>query len=299
MAASALAPMATPFAGAVTSTEKRGRGAARLKTVSVFRLRWHELQPRDRHSDANVNELMESIQELGLLEPPLVWRTKRGKLVILCGHRRVRAWQLLVQSGFFDNDRIRVFLLHDLSEGQAAVIMAAEYGHRREYSAVHTATLIGEARKHLLTEASDKITVRTLAAVLPWKKSSIDDYLAIYGALQDPELRDFVHSMDKAGKNLIRDIVTAKAPATRVQACEAFRRGGVKAARESLAVANGQSRKESVRVTGRTTDCTLTYDLRVSLRPDLSEEEIAAIEAALGQVEEDLARIRAGSEEPL
>jgi hypothetical protein len=295
MAASAVPLMATPFAGAVTSTEKRRRGAARLTTVSVFRLLWHELQPHDRHSDANVKELKESIQELGLLEPPLVWRTKRGKLVILCGHRRVRAWQLLVQEGLIKGDRIRVFVLDDLSEGQATVIMAAEYGHSREFSAVHTALLIGEARKHLLTEGNGKITVRKLAAVLPWGRSAIDDYLAIYDALQDPSLGPFVHSMDKIGKALLHKVVTLDDHATKVRACEAFHATGPTGVRKLLAAANGTPAKEVVKVTIRDNNCALTYDLRVSMGPDLTEEEIAAISAALHRARTDLATIREGA----
>jgi ParB/RepB/Spo0J family partition protein len=286
--------MDTPFAGTVSRTEHKGRTRARLASVSVFRLRWHPVQPSERHSDANVEELMRSIEEMGLLEPPLVWKKDDGTLVVLAGHRRVRGWQLLVQAGFFNNDRIRVFIMTDLTEGQAAVIMAAEYGHRRECSPVHTALLIGKAREQLLAEEDGRVTVRRLAAVLPWGKSSIDDYLDIYRALQDPELGDFVHLMDKMGKRVIHGIVTAEDHAMRVEACKAFQRDGAKAARKVLAAAKDQP--QAVRVTGLSKECDLTYNLTVSLRPDLKEAEIAAIESAFRQVEEHLVRIRAASE---
>lgn len=290
--------METPFAGTVSRTEQKGRKRAPLVRVSVFRLRWHPLQPSDRHSDAAVQDLMESIEELGLLEPPLVWRKKDGTLVVLAGHRRVRAWQLLVQAGRIDADRIHVFILDDLSDGQDAVIMAAELGHRRGCSAVHTATLIGEARKQLIAEGNGKVTVRRLAAVLPWGKSSISDYLDIYRALQDPEVGNFVHLMDKMGKRFIHGIVTADDHASRVEACKAFQHDGAKGARAVLAAAKDQPRTEPVRVTPHGTDCDLTYDLRVSLHPALTEEEIVAIEAALDRAREDLRRIRGASNQP-
>jgi hypothetical protein len=286
--------MDTPFAGTVSRTEQKGRKRAPLVRVSVFRLRWHPLQPSDRHSDVNVQDLMGSIEELGLLEPPLVWRKKDGTLVVLAGHRRVRGWQLLFQAGRIDTDRIYVFILNDLSDGQDAVIMAAELGHRRGCSAVHTATLIGEARKQLLAEGNGKVTVRGLAAVLPWGKSSIDDYLDIYRALQDPDLGDLVHQMDKMGKRFIHGIVTAEDHALRVEACKAFQRDGAKGARAVLAAAKDQP--QAVRVTGLSKECDLTYNLTVSLRPDLKEAEIAAIASAFRQVEEHLVRIRAASE---
>ena len=97
-----------------------------------------------------------------------------GTYVILFGHRRVRACELLAKRGL-GKDRIRVFVRDDLTEGEAALLIAAEYGHRKEFSAVHTASVIGAAYRTLTAEGKKGPSVRRIAAVLPWEKTSIDD----------------------------------------------------------------------------------------------------------------------------
>ena len=56
----------TVAAGHPSAAEKNNRFNAKLRTMSVFKLQPHPLQPAERHSEANVEDLLKSIEELGL-----------------------------------------------------------------------------------------------------------------------------------------------------------------------------------------------------------------------------------------
>lgn len=212
--------------------ETRARETARLRQVSAFKLQPHSLQPLSRHADDNVRELMKSIHSIGLQEPPLVRRLEDGSYVILAGHRRVRAWQLLALDRRVE-EKMPVYILTNISDRDAIYIMAAEYFHRRDFSAVHTANVIGHAWRERRNELGREPTMRDMEDVIPWKRQSISDYLKIADALEDPRRRDLVHSMDKQ-KALLYEVLKADDIATQIEALKAFAEGGTAATRRVL-----------------------------------------------------------------
>lgn len=278
--------------GSTSDTEREARRPARLRTVAVHKLRAHSLQPPERHSDANVADLVASIQELGLLEPPTVWQRGNGTYVILFGHRRVRACQLLAMRGL-GNDRVRVFVRDDLSTGEAALLIAAECGHHRQFSPVHTASVIGAAYRTLSSEGKKKISVRRMAAVLPWKKTSVADYLRIDKALQDPRTGALVRSMDKEDKSLLLKVLEQKTFSARLRALKAYQEGGATAVRKVLAGKKGGRPQKVVSLSKRGQG----YDMTIRFRKTMSAEAIAEVLAAVSTLEADLGRLERPPEE--
>jgi hypothetical protein len=278
-------PPTEVIARGLSSVEMTARSSAVFRSVNLFGLQPYHSQPLDRHSDENVATLRDSIHELGLLNAPLVWRDPTGRHVILAGHRRVRACQLLARDGHRP-DAVDVFLLTDLSAGGAAMLAAAEYVHRVDCSTVHTATLIGEAHRQLQLEASGiSVSVRRLAAVLPWGKSAVDEYLAIYQALQDPRLADLVRSADKAPISLLCKALRQPDFDAKVHALTTYREGGIPGLRKAL---SGSKRGRPTRVVRRTASRD-GYELTVRLRQRMSrsdaETAIAALRLAIADLE--------------
>lgn len=278
--------------GSTSDVEREARRPAKLRALAVHKLRAHPLQPPERHSDANVADLVASIRELGLLEPPTVWQRGNGTYVILFGHRRVRACQLLAMQGL-GNDRVRVFVRDDLTTGEAALLIAAECGHHRQFSPVHTASVIGAAYRTLSSEAKKKISARRMAAVLPWKKTSVNDYLRIDQALQDPRTSAFVRSMDKEDKSLLLKVLELKTFSARLRAFKAYQEGGAAAVRKALAAPKGGRPQKPVSRSKRGQG----YDMTLRFRPTMSAEAIAKVRSAVATLEADLGRLQTSPED--
>ena len=206
-----------------TENEQTARKDARTRRISVFRMKPHRLQPPNRHSLANVLDLAGSIRELGsMLEPPLVRRTIDGRYVILAGHRRCYAWRHLVAEGLVDPE-IAVYVLDGISDHDELKFLAAEYFHRKDYSVVHTAMIVGEAHRALCAGRGEEVPLRELEAVLPLGRTSLGHYLTIHNALEDTRLAPLVHSVDKPSKSLLYKALSQKEFPARVRALEAMR----------------------------------------------------------------------------
>jgi ParB family chromosome partitioning protein len=81
-----------------------------LKEISIGQVRVNPHQPRRHFSPEELEELAESIKELGLIHPPLVRPLEGGQYYeLVSGERRLRATQL---AGF---DTIKV-IVRDSSE---------------------------------------------------------------------------------------------------------------------------------------------------------------------------------------
>jgi ParB family chromosome partitioning protein len=87
--------LATPPAGRSTVERPRYQGLERLKggnEIPVERLTRDPSQPREIFDEAALQELVESIESLGMLQPIRVrWDEELGMYVIIAGERRLRA----------------------------------------------------------------------------------------------------------------------------------------------------------------------------------------------------------------
>lgn len=97
----------------------RERRLAAVPTREVFP---DPANPRDDVGD--VSELAASMRSVGLLQPIVVRRTASGRLVVLAGHRRLAAAQLLKWP------TVQVVINGDLAPDQTLVAMLVENGQR-------------------------------------------------------------------------------------------------------------------------------------------------------------------------
>jgi ParB/RepB/Spo0J family partition protein len=278
---------ATVAAGKPSERENEGRSKAKLQMVSVFKLQPHPLQPPERHSEANVADLLVSIIELGLQEPPQVWRKQDGSNVILFGHRRARACQLGALDGRL-GEKIPIFVRSDLTEGEAVKLMMAEYAHRVAYSTLHIARLVGETSRYLSLDRQDEVSTRKLAAVLPWEKSQVREYLTISRALQEPRLEPAVRRADTAPISLLCNMLTQEEFSTKVAALEAYAEKGAAAAEEVMRAARPARKGGRPLKTVTRTKRGEGLDLTVRIRPTMTEAQVAEAHSALIQGFEDL-----------
>lgn len=276
-----------------TKTELENRKKATLRTVSVFNLKPHPMQPPERHSPENVADLLVSITDLGLQEPPHAWLQPDGSYVILFGHRRVRACQLGALDGVL-GAKIRVFVRSDLSDGDAMVLMAAEAMHKKETDPLHTATLIGQASLQMDPSGQRRLTSRQVAAVLPRGRTFVSQHLKIYDALQDPRLGPLVRSADKAPTSVLYNILRQDDFSAQVRALEAYAEKGSSGAKAVINAGTGGRPAKTVarRKRGK------GYDLTVRIRRTMSELEIEEAREALAQAIQDLTTIPIATKTP-
>lgn len=267
---------AAEVADRVSDVECRARSEAQIRTVSVFRLAAHPLQPAERHSTENVAELKLSISRLGLLDPPLVWRRVDGSYVILAGHRRCHAVKLLVAEEGRE-PRIRVHVLNGISETDALRIIAAEYCHRREYSVLHTARIVGAAHETLKSQTGGDVPLRELAAVLPLERTVLGQYLTIYQAMLDPRLSDLVRGADKASKSVLYKALKHADVQTKERALQALQPSASQPSSAPIAPARSRRPISALKRRRRGRG----FDLAVQVRPTMSPREATEVKQAL------------------
>jgi len=267
-----------------TDNERKARGKARLRTISVFKLMPHWLQPESRHSMGNVLDLAGSIRELGrMLEPPLVRRTIDGRYVILAGHRRCYAWRLLVAEGHVPPG-IEVYVLEDISDQDEAKFIAAEYLHRQEYTVIHKARIVGHAHGALSARKGGEVTLRELEAVFGPGRTSLGHYLTIYEALQDDRLAPLVHSVDKPSKALLYKALNQEDFPAKLRALEALQPEPKKLA-PARCKASSRGRPPGAvkrRKVGK------GFELTVRIRVRMTPEEVRHARSALTQAFADI-----------
>lgn len=277
----------TTDSAALTAHETGSRRKATLRRVPVFRLQPHECQPVERHAPENVSELMISIESHDLLQPPLLSQRDDGRRVILAGHRRVKACQLLALDQKRE-DRIPAYVIRGLSAEEELDFVLAEQLHRdTDYSAVALAENIGRKWIAREQELGRDVTIRDLADCIPSaEKTAVAEYLAIYRGLADPRLEPLVRLADKAGKSLLYRAIQLDEFRSRKAALEAFVEKGTAAMRAVIRKKSNRGRPRNPFTRRERGD---GYDLTIRYRPDMAAEDAAL---ALKQVEEVARELR-------
>ena len=277
--------LGTANGGAPTKNERKARRKARTRRISAFKLVPNPLQPAGRHAVENVLDLAGSIRELGrMLEPPLVRLTIDGRYVILAGHRRCFAWRHLVAEGAVDPE-ILVYVLEDISDQEERKFLAAEYFHRKGYSVIHTAKIVGEAHRVLCAGRGEEVPLRELEAVLPLGRTSLGHYLTIHTALEDPRLAPLVHSADKASKSLLYKALSHAEFPARVRALEAMQPEAKEAARAARKASSRGRPSSAVKRRKRGKGFELTVKVGVKTPPEEVERVREALTRALADVD--------------
>ena len=143
-----------------TSLKVAGTEVAQRNEVSIDAISPNPRQPRTFFDEAAHNELVESILEVGLLQPPVVRETTHGRYELIMGERRFRAAkaaglksiQVIIRETS-DNELLREALIENIHRSQLnALEEAAAYSQLLDdfkYTHEELARKIGKSRSHL------------------------------------------------------------------------------------------------------------------------------------------------------
>ena len=139
-----------------------------LKRVKIEDLLSNRYQPRKKFTESAILELAQSIQEIGLLHPPLVHQIPDSHLFeIISGERRVMACKKL---GLEEIDVIERKDVHDAFNAKAALI---ENVQRVDLDAIE----IAKAIKRLIEEFD--ATQEEIAEKIGKKRSTVSNFLRL------------------------------------------------------------------------------------------------------------------------
>jgi ParB family chromosome partitioning protein len=157
-----------------------GSSAIPAASADGFRAKIEELhpnrsQPRTRFDDATLNELAQSIKDMGMLEPILVRRRPQGGFEIIAGERRWRAAQ---RAGLHE---VPVFV-RELTEGKAFEAALVENLQREDLNPLEAARAFARLlEEHNHTQDSvaqligkDRSTVANALRLLKLPESVMD-----------------------------------------------------------------------------------------------------------------------------
>jgi ParB family chromosome partitioning protein len=106
--------------------------AERLATVGVTTLRPDPDNPREKILDTDVEELADSIAEVGLLQPIVARQTDQG-LIVVAGHRRLTAVKMLGWT------HVSVIIKGNMRPDHVLAAMLIENGQRRDLDPIEEA----------------------------------------------------------------------------------------------------------------------------------------------------------------
>ena len=137
---------------------------------------------RTEYDDAKLKELAISIKSKGLLTPLIVRQIEDdGPFLLVAGHRRYRALQILVKSGDADADQpVTCFVDDENSVSSATVTMLVEHLQREDIA------IVDEARGYMRLVGEHGFKVKELAAAVGRSQAHINSRLALLTL--DPDL---------------------------------------------------------------------------------------------------------------
>ncbi|CAB4785324.1 unannotated protein [freshwater metagenome] len=143
-----------------TSLSVSGVEVGQQNEISINAIFPNPKQPRTVFDEDALNELTQSIKEVGLLQPPVVRETSPGKYELIMGERRFRAAKAaglktipVIIRQTADNELLREALienihrsqLNPLEEGAAYAQLLNDFNYTHE----ELATKLGKSRPHL------------------------------------------------------------------------------------------------------------------------------------------------------
>lgn len=128
--------------GSATGTSTIIERATGSVTVSLSEITPNPRQPREHFDSVALQELADSIREVGLLQPPIVRRKESGGYELIMGERRFRASKL---AGL----REIPVIIRDTSDAELLREALIENIHRSELNALEEAAAYGELLEDL------------------------------------------------------------------------------------------------------------------------------------------------------
>lgn len=137
-----------------------------IQEIECKRLHLSPFQPREEYPKTELEEMAQSIRAVGIVQPCVVrLRKSDGEPELVAGHRRTRAAEL---AGL----KTVPCVVRELTDGQAALIISVENGHREGLHPLEQANLF-EA-----TLALKEVSREELAGKIGWSESKLRGVLA-------------------------------------------------------------------------------------------------------------------------
>lgn len=138
----------------------------KIHVVDLDEIRMNPWQPRRLFSEQEVSELAASIQEIGLIQPPVVRILKDGTYELVAGERRIRA----MKCAGFKKTRVIVSEYDDVGSQEAALV---ENLQRQDLNAIEVAEAIAD----LMRKAD--LTQEQVARKIGKRRSTVANFLRL------------------------------------------------------------------------------------------------------------------------
>ncbi|MFZ4541498.1 MAG: ParB/RepB/Spo0J family partition protein [Rickettsiales bacterium] len=150
----------SPSASAQTTNEQTGQGGQDILRLPVAQLRAGKYQPRRHFDDAALNELRESIEKHGLMQPIVVRAIANNAYEIIAGERRFRAAKLaklsqvpVIIREVTDSEALELALIENIQRADLNPLEEAA-GYQRlmdefHYTQEKLAPIVGKSRSHI------------------------------------------------------------------------------------------------------------------------------------------------------
>jgi len=114
-----------------------------ITEIPLSKLKENPYQPRIEINEKELQELANSIQEQGLIQPISVTpiKNEEGYFYIIAGHRRVEAHRIL------GKQTIKVNILNDINEKELASLSISENWQRKNLNIIETAIALKEYKE--------------------------------------------------------------------------------------------------------------------------------------------------------
>jgi ParB/RepB/Spo0J family partition protein len=147
----------------------------------VLDIKLEQIQPNENHPrqdlETNIENLKESIEQEGLLQPIILAKTKDNKYIIVAGHRRFKAHQLL------NKDTIKAIIHHETyTPDQLDEKALIENLQRENLSKTEIAETLFKLNK------DKSFNVEKISKLTGYKRSQIFDYIRCQKAIINNEI---------------------------------------------------------------------------------------------------------------
>jgi len=144
--------------------------------IKLEQIQPNENQPR-QDLETNIENLKESIEQEGLLQPIILSKTQENKYIIVAGHRRFKAHQLL------NKDTIKAIVHHETyTSDQLDEKALLENLQRENLSKVEIAETLFKLNK------DKSFNVEKISKLTGYKRSQIFDYIRCQKAIINNEI---------------------------------------------------------------------------------------------------------------
>jgi len=170
------------------STDSNLKFTSEVKDIDINQIEPNEFNPREDETLKDLDDMITSIREMGILVPILVYKKSENKYVLLDGERRWRAFKILSKEDFIKYRTIKANVIEKpISKEKNYEIMFNVHMERKPWNTAATAIAIGE-----LIVKYPNLTEKQLAKKLHVKTSRIREAMQFLRAPKELQMRAYI-----------------------------------------------------------------------------------------------------------